>query len=147
MLGKLKSMINILTNEVINFTALKGAMLNIEGAGAGNPVINDSYNVTSVTRTGVGVYNVVPIQNTFYGLDIFTNSTRAANGVIAPTAASDAHFVELKTGVGSTFDIVITEMVQGVGNRIDFNPYDIIAGDNVTVSVLVNSGLGQLPPP
>jgi len=44
------------------------------------------------------------------------------------------------------FTITVSEMIQGTGNRLDFNPYDIIAGDNISVNIFVNAGDGQLPP-
>ena len=53
MLGKLKSIVNKLRNEILQFLPFKALMVRIEGAGASDPIIQLEYNVDSVVRTGV----------------------------------------------------------------------------------------------
>jgi hypothetical protein len=146
MLGKLRSMINLVRLDVTNFTPLKGMLLAITGAGASNPTIDTKYNVTTVVRTGVGVYRVTAIQGTVFGESLTGNSIILVSHSIQPSAVSEAHFAQLVAVSNTEFDIEVTEMTVGGGNKLEVNPYDIIAGDGVDVSVLINLGIGKLPP-
>jgi len=146
MLGKLKSMIIDLRRRIFDFVPLKGMMLSFEGAGASDPAIITSHNVVSITRTGVGVYNVVLKQITVFGVSIISIGIPTVSFNIATTLVSEAHFVSIKDGAGNSFNIFVTEMTVGGGNKLEVNPYDIIAGDEIRASILLNSGSGELPP-
>jgi len=81
--GKLKVMIIKLRNQLLSYLPLKGLMLRIEGAG--DPVIKVNYNVLTVNRTGVGIYVITPVQTTFFGVDIISNSTAVLGFAINPS--------------------------------------------------------------
>lgn len=146
MIGKLKSMISKLRGEVLSFVPVKAMMLKFEGNGASNPTIDTQYNVASVTRSGVGVYAGTLTQGTFFGEDIFAESIFTSSFVIAPSLTSDMFIVSFVATGALTFDVSVLEVVQGAGNRLDFNPYDILAGDFISASLYLNLGDGSLPP-
>jgi len=144
-IGKLKSMIRRLRGDIISYAPIKGIMLRFEGNGTGNPTILVNYNVASVTRVGVGLYQAVPLQTTMYGQNIVDNSTTTQGFFIQPTAVSEAHFVSV-TASGANFNINVTELTVGGGNKLEVNPYDIIAGDRISINVFVNAGDGDILP-
>lgn len=148
MLGKLKSIINKLRNEVIQFLPLKGLMIRVEGNGLGNPIIQLEYNVSSVARTGVGVYRLTISQETFYGIPVIPNSVATLTYDIAPNVNTDAYYVALNVISTTVIDVQVFEAAQGAGNKIQYNPYDILAGDTISGSLLFNSGIREqrLPP-
>lgn len=145
-IGKLKSMIDTLKGMLINSVPIKGAMLTIEGAGLSNPTIKTSYNITSVTRTGAGVYNVVPTQGTFFGESIGDISVITNGASIQPILTSELFTVSI-VDAGGSFNIIVNEVVVGAGSKLEVNPYDIVAGDIVGMNVFINAGIGELPPP
>ncbi len=145
-IGKLKAMIQVLRGDVIAFAPLKGMMVKFTGNGTGNPTIVTGYNVLTVIRTGVGIYNVTPIQDTVFGTTIEQISTFSTGFNISSSTTSDAHFVRIVPGAGTTFDIIVTEMTQGSGNRIDFIPFDIQSADIVSGNIFLNLGDGDILP-
>lgn len=146
MIGKLKTMVSDLRYRIINMVPIKGLMLSIIGAGTSAPAIQTSYNVASVTRTGVGVYSVTYQATTFFGTNIATDIIVTSGHVIAPSAGSEFFVVSVTKGVGQTFDITVEEVVVGGGNKLEVQPYDLLATDSVDVSGLINAGHGILPP-
>lgn len=145
MLGKLKSMIASLRDSVINITFLKGLTSRIEGQGVGQPIVTNDYNIESIVRTGVGVYEYTPKQTTFFGGNIVDRGLPSVSLSISSNPATDLHEYTLVAGVGIV-TISVTAIEQGAGNRLDFLPYDLEAGDYLYLAYLVNAGLGKLPP-
>jgi len=140
-------MISVLKRDVDDFSIFKGLLLSISGdVATSNPVVNVEFNVASVVRTGIGVYRITAKQSTFFGVPIGVNSIVTISHTIQPTAISEAHFVRLVRVNTITFDIEVTEMTVGGGNKLEVNPYDIISGDGVDTSFLLQLGLGRLPP-
>lgn len=146
MLGKLKSMISRLRDDLIDYAPIKGLMLAIEGNGASDPTIITGYNIDAVTRTGVGVYEVTLVQNTFYGIAIGDVSVSAIGYTIAPTVTTELYAVSVVSTGALTFDIEVSEVTQGTGNKLDIAPYDIVSGDSVSAALYMNLGGGELPP-
>jgi len=139
-------MIELLRRDVVNYAPLKGLLLAITGNGGSDPSIATSYNVLTVTRTGIGVYRVTAIQNTIFGFSIGSNSAIALSHSIQPSVVSEAHFVRVIAVSPGIFDIEVTELTVGGGNKLEVNPYDILSSDGVDVTFLINAGLGKLPP-
>jgi len=144
--GKLKSMITNLEKDVLEFTALKGMMLTFTGNGAANPTIVTEYNIASLTRTGVGAYRATLKQGTIYGIDISSIAVLTHGSSIVASAGSDFFSVDGKFATPSDFDITVNEVIQGAGTRLTKQPYDVIASDTVSFSLLVNAGGGELLP-
>lgn len=148
MLGKLKSIVNKLRNEILQFLPFKALMIRVEGAGASDPTIQLEYNVGSVVRTGAGVYRLTLKQATFYGIPLLDNSVSTLNYSIAPNVNTDAYYVSLSPISSTEADIEVFEIAQGAGNKLQYIPYDIIAGDTVSGSLMLNSDIdGQRLPP
>ena len=140
-------MISNLRGDVKDFSVFKGLLLSISGnIATSDPVVNVEYNIASVVRTGIGVYRITAKQDTIFGLLVGANSIVTISHTIQPSAASEAHFVRLVKVSSITFDIEVTEMTVGAGNKLEVNPYDIIAGDGVDTAFLLHLGLGKLPP-
>ena len=146
MIGKLKSMIRNLRADVIDFVPVKAMLIKFEGQGASNPTIITEYNILTLTRSGVGVYAGTVDQGTILGQSIFTASVFSSGFVIAPSVGSDFFTLNFVSTGALTFDISVLEVVQGSGNKLDFNPYDILAGDTVSATLLLNLGDGSLLP-
>lgn len=120
----------------------KGVLLRIEGAGAGNPVVTNDYNVSTVTRTAPGVYQVTVSQADYFTQNMLSNSVFAHSKIIAPLTSS--FDVETVVTGASTFEIRVYEMVV-VGAAVQRGAYDLLAGDFVDCQALysINS---TLPP-
>ena len=146
MIGKLKSVIEKLRDDIISFVPLKGMMLSIEGAGASDPTIKTSYNVTSAARTAIGVYQITLKQSTFFGVLIGSKGVPTLSFDIAPSATSDFFTVEIVEVFSNIFELKVFEVAQGTGNRLDITPYDILVNDNINTTILLNVGNGRLPP-
>lgn len=144
--GKLKSSIGELQFAVANFTFLKGMALRIEGNGGSDPDISVQYNIDTVVRQSEGVYRATLTQDTFFGTLIADNSITTVSFSIVNDGDSDGHFVSVAKITDLTFDISVVGLIQGTGNRIDFDPYDIVAGDFVDIGLLLDAGFGELPP-
>jgi hypothetical protein len=146
--GKLKSMISGLRSSIISSVLLKGSTLRMEGNGASDPTLANTYNAASVIRQGVGVYRVQVKQITFYGVNILDRGTPALSYIITGDPTTDLHSITFQPGSGAAneFDIEVLAIEQGTGNRLDIVPYDLIAGDFVYFSLEVNAGDGDLPP-
>lgn len=146
MLGKIKSMVTALRAEIIQFLPLKGMAIRVTGNDTSNPSIISSYNVDSVTRTGVGVYRLVLTQETFFGIGILANAVSTINYSIEPSLNSDLFSVQIDVVSLTEFDIKVYEVAQGTGNRLDISPYDIQVTDTISGSFLLNINDGRLPP-
>ena len=146
MLGKLKSLITRFKRDVIEFSPLKGFLLSIEGNGANDPIIITGYNISTVVRTGVGVYRITVSQATMFGQPIGVNSAIINSHTIQPSIVSEAHFVTLVSVSAGVFDIEATEMTVGAGSKLEIAPYDIVSGDGIAIVAFLNLGFGELPP-
>lgn len=133
----------------ISFFPAKGVVVTFEGQGLSDPLISNLYNVDTVTRIGIGLYRVKVLQTTFWGQNIFERATPKLESIIPSNPDSDLHDLEfLDAGAGDDeFDIQVKEVVQGAGNQLDVNPYDIEAGDFVFVGLDINIGRNDDLPP
>lgn len=147
MLGKLKSAISALRDDVVQNFPLKGAMVRIVGNGVGNPTISNTYNIASVVRTGVGVYRGTMTQGSFYGVDLLTNGVFTSGFTIVASANTDNFLVNFTTVSPGIFDCKVYEISQGAGIRLTITPYDILATDTISCALLLNVNRGRLPPP
>ena len=144
---KRRTQLGELNAALINYVPLKGLMLQMTGANLLDPTIVNSYNVTSLTRTGVGTYQITVTQNTFYGLDITTFFVPVFSWVIAPSVTSSLYSVEVVNTGAATFDISVYAIIQGAGTTLARSPYDLLGADSVALSFVLNAGDGSLPPP
>ncbi len=138
-------MVSQLRLDVIAYLPLKAVMLNIEGAGGANPIIEANYNIDTVVRTGVGVYRITILQATMFGVSIENNGVPNIGNAIQASLSSDAHDIKILTISPTEFDLIVTEIIQGSGNKLEFQPYDIIAGDDVGLTILLTIR-NELPP-
>ena len=145
MLGKVKSMISQLRVFLINAVWWKGGSLSFEGAGLSDPITSAEYNIDSVTRSGIGVYDIMLTQETFYGIDVVDFGIPTLTFDINTDANTELHAVKFAAIAGGA-RVTVLAVVQGTGNRLDFDPYDIEAGDHIHMSLMVNAGVGGLPP-
>lgn len=146
MIGKIKSMLTAFARDTLNFHPVKGMMIRFEGAGASNPTINTQYNVLTLTREGIGDYKLTPERGTAYGKPLGDVSVLTTGFTIAASIVSEAHFLTVVPDGADAFDILVTEMTVGVGNKLEVNPYDILSGDFVSINIFLNVGTGQLLP-
>tara|TARA_R110002012_G_scaffold262505_1_gene444805 strand:+ start:2750 stop:3676 length:927 start_codon:yes stop_codon:yes gene_type:complete len=132
--------------EVLPVKAVHFAFTGTAVNGAVTPAY--SFNLSSLTRSGVGVYDGVITQQTFYGFNVLDNANPAISYSIQVTAATEAFHIEYTKTSATTFTIEVFEWIQGIGNKIDLAPYDPdTAGDLVYVTMLADLSDGQLPPP
>jgi hypothetical protein len=142
--GKIKSYITKLINNIYNFMPFKAVMLRFEGNGASDPTIEVQYNVTSLVRTGIGAYRITITKPTFLGVSVSNFTVSSITHSVAPSVNSDFFTSEAISVSSTIFDVQVSEVSQGAGNRLDILPYDIIAGDRVHVMLLMSLG-NRLP--
>jgi hypothetical protein len=141
-LAKVRSRLFSAVRDYKDWLPAKSALLTIEGQGAGNPVLTNAYNVASVTRTGVGVYEVTVSQETYFTRNVLSNSVFSISNIIAPlTTSYDVNVVA--TGA-TTFEIrVYVRAVLGL--VVQRNAFDLLAGSFVSVTGLFSIN-DALPP-
>ena len=130
-LAKVRSRVFSAVKDYKAWLPAKGVLLTIEGQGAGNPLLTNPYNVASVTRTGVGVYQVTLSQETYFTRNVLTNSIITTSSIIAPLTTS----YDMRTVITSatTFDIMVFQLAV-VGALVARTPFDLLAGDFLSVN-------------
>lgn len=144
MLGKLKSMVTGLSRRSDNIYPVKAAMVQFTGNGAANPTTVHSYGCT-VVRNAAGVYRVTMASNKYLGSTIVVKSCIALHWSIAPIAATSLFAAEARAVAPTLFDIRVYSITQGAGTDLVRTAYDIVVGDVIDFSVLLNAGTGLLP--
>ena len=141
-LAKVRSRLVSAVRDYKDWLPAKGVLLTIEGQGAGNPLTSNTYNVASVTRTGVGVYEVTVSQETYFTRNVLSNSVLTHSNVIAPLTTS--YDVNVVVTSATTFEIrVYVRAVAGlVVQRL---PFDLLAGSFVSITGLFSIN-DALPP-
>jgi hypothetical protein len=145
-----KKELDSLAEDILNtfsFFPVKACSFLVDGNGVSNPVVQHSYNVSSIVRSGVGIYTVTLLQGTINGQSIQSRHTYTIEHLINPSASSDQYRVEVSSFVGSTLVLSVYAVTVGAGTRLEYTPYDLQVGDSVTFNILMNSGSGLLPPP
>jgi len=141
-LSKVRSRLVSAVRDYKDWLPAKGALLTIEGQGAGNPLLTNGYNVASVTRTGVGVYQVTVSQETYFTRNVLSNSVFSISHIIAPlTTSYDVNVVV----TGATTCEVRAYVRAVVGAAVQRNAFDLLAGDFVSVTGLFSIN-DALPP-
>lgn len=134
-----------LSKSIFDYRAwmpVKGCQFVIEGQGASNPLLTNAYNITSITRTGVGVYLATVTQETFFTRNVLNSCVFAETHKIASTANS--YDVEISVTGATTFEArVYKSVVSGVA--VQRSAYDLVAGDVVHVNGLFSIN-NTLPP-
>ncbi|MCH9645664.1 MAG: hypothetical protein K0U08_03365 [Proteobacteria bacterium] len=134
------------TSEMIGQSLpMSGLLLNFEGVSLTNPTVKKGYNVDAAVRQGVGVYRVTMTQSSFYGVDIFLNSTICVYDGITPSANTSLFKVKVESVSTGVFDVKTYEVIKGGGTGVTLTPYEIDVGDIINVSFLFNNG-EELPP-
>ena len=146
MLGKIKSMVASLGRSLRYSTPIKGCVVKMTGDTLNPPTIDSQYNVTSVTRFGIGVYRVTLQQSTMYGTEIYPNGVVTISHNIAPIAATDYFTVSSVYISPTIFEIKSYEVRQGASPALSLVAYDLTPSDTVDLSILLNYGDGRLPP-
>ena len=146
MLGKLKAMISAAQFRIFTRVPIKGVMLKITGNGALDPTIQNSYNISSVVRVGVGVYRCTLTQSTFYGYSVLDNGAFSTGFSIVPSVTTDSFSVNVTTVSAGVYDINVFAVTQGAGNKLALIAYDFLGTDSIDATFLLNYGDGRLPP-
>ena len=114
-------------------------------------VPNYGFNVSTITRNGVGTYDVIMAQSTFYGIPILPTGNPFASYSFTPNLDTEAFHIEVKITSDFEFTILVYEWVIGSGNKIEISLYDPVTttpeDDEVFVTVLSDISDGLLPPP
>lgn len=141
-LAKVRSRLFSAVKDYKDWLPAKGALLTIEGQGAGNPLLTNSYNIASVTRTGVGVYQVTVSQETYFTRNVLSNSVFSISHIIAPLTTS--YDVNVVVTGATTFEIRVYVRAV-VGAVVQRNAFDLLAGSFVSVTGLFSIN-ESLPP-
>lgn len=144
-----KSLRNSVDVELyLELTPVKAVHFAFEGRNTNGPATMPySFNVATLERTGVGVYEGTVIQQTFYGVGIFDTANPFISYSFTNTITTEAFHVDFTATRSGGFTIEVYEWVQGAGSKIELVPYDPVqAGDLVFCTVLSDLGNGQLPP-
>ena len=138
-LGKLKQV--IFGNRKLSEDSypILGFGFSITGAGAANPTINNSHNISSITRSGVGLYRIVIDQDTMYGNSVINGIFFEKINII-PIAADTNYQMQLYKIAPDTIDIAINQITSVAANL-----YDLTAIDEIDMGAFIYNGAG-LPP-
>ena len=102
----------------------RAARVSLEGQGAANPLILGAVNVTSVTRVGVGLYDVL-----LTSLDIGQYTIGLSNSVISGEVTSNASaepvFASYSTVSPSTIQVQTARFEVGTGGKLNVVSYDL----------------------
>lgn len=138
--------LTLLVDSLESYAHVKGAILEFTVDGSNNIVFGETYNVASGVRVGVGLYEFVLSQSTFFGADVVTKSIPTIAEVIAPNINSQAYRVTFIRVSASTFRLQVQELVYTTLTLIQANAYDIVPGDKIFMSLLFNRPSAGLPP-
>ena len=146
-----KSIFSNISRELfLQVGVVKSVYFQFTGRSTNGPatVFND-FNLASLDRTAVGVYEGVATQSTFFGIDVFSTANPFLQYDFSPVAATEAFHIDFTASPTSgEFTINVYQWIQGAGNKIDLVPYDPIElDDKVFVSVFADISGGILPPP
>jgi hypothetical protein len=141
MLGKVMASIAAFVARGNSVYPVKGAMIRFQGAGGANPTTITSYNCT-VVRNAAGVYRVTVTNSSMLSLALQTDGIKSVHSLIAPTANTAFFDVQVTVVSATQFDIKTYEITQGAGTTLARAAYDIIAGDFIDFSILLNAGSG-----
>lgn len=127
-------------NLIESVVPVKGAMLAFTVDGLNEPNVLLKFNIkTNSSRISAGLYEFEIEQLTFKSVDILENSITTLSWVIAPSAVSESYNVAfVSTATPGKFRIQVTVIEQGVGNKLTIVPYDLVIGDKVSLSALLN---------
>lgn len=124
-------------NQILNIVAMKGMVFTFTGAGAAAPTLGTEYNVKNLTRVSSGLYRAVYSSQVVNGANIDTDSVFSTGHTFGNTSA---HEIEINQTVAGSFDINVWQINSGVKTA-----YDLIAGDEVSVSLYLNRQLMEAP--
>ena len=141
--------LNLLRETLIQALPWKAVFVKVTGAGLADPPIINRYNVTSVTRLGVGLYQATVQSVTILG-EPLTDSVYVTGDVavlpINRPADTEVFIVELidLDPVGLTFDMQVLGFHSPANAKLELVPYDILAGDDLEFWGLANLGTGEV---
>lgn len=144
-----KSLKTSLASEFyFQLTPVKAVHFAFEGRSTnGAATMPYEFNVATLERTAVGVYEGTVKQATFYGIDIFLKANPFVSYSLTNTITTEAFHVDFTPDGLGGFTIEVFEWIQGAGNKIELVPYDPVqAGDLIFCTVLSDIGNGELPP-
>lgn len=137
-------------DRILEIAWLKAFALSFTGRNTNGLVtMSQDYNIATGNRVAIGIYEFTLIQTSFSGSNILDNITGATSHTFTPNVTTELFAVDIQTaGLASdTFRILIYEVVQGAGNKLDILPYDpVTVGDLALISGLLNKP-GAIPPP
>ena len=116
-----------------------------EGRGTdGAATLTHSFNITSISRAGTGIYNGVVSQETFYGDSVLTKANILVNFVIAASVNTDLFDVDAWVTSSTTFTVRVYEVTVSGGPIRTF--YDPTGTDFISLTGLTDLSGGVLPP-
>ena len=141
--------LNLLRETMINALSWKAVFVKVTGAGLGDPPIIDSYNVTSVTRLGVGLYQATISSTTILGESLQDKVYVTGDVAVLPinrpvdTEVFTVDLVDLDP-VGFTFDMQVFGFFSPANQKLELVPYDIQLGDDLEFWGVANLGTGEV---
>lgn len=139
-LGKLKQLIFRNQQESANLYPILGFSLRMAGNGTANPTIINSHNITSVSRFGVGIYQVLINQETILGLSVIDGYLFDQFNI--NTTAADTNYQLQIARISPNIIGIQTYQITGASSAA----YDLTTGDTLDIGSLLYNGL-KLPPP
>lgn len=140
---------NLATETFLNLGYVKAAHGSFKGRSTNGPVTPiHSYNIESIDRTAIGVYEIAIEQATFYGVNILDSTDPLFSFTIEPSIDADAFHVSYERTDTDIFVISVFELVISPGGRIEYVPYDPDGtNDEIFIALFSDVGDGHLPPP
>lgn len=128
------------------FLACKVSFAGRATNGACTVLDGDSYNLASIERVGVGVYEGVLTQQTAWGDDLLGNAWPVINYSLSPSGDSETFQLEWSLVDAATWRLSVYDVTQGAVVSVDRALYDPDeSGDSITIAI--HSTLStELPP-
>tara|TARA_R110002074_G_scaffold104230_8_gene225071 strand:+ start:4457 stop:5131 length:675 start_codon:yes stop_codon:yes gene_type:complete len=129
-----------------NTVTVSVCMATLTGSGASSPTINSSFNIASVSRTGVGAYTCTLTTSYYMGLAMLSNAVASVNvisgvnngGGATETVHKTATF-SLISAAGGTFSINVFHQEVGVTGQstwLQDVADDLDATDKLMITIL-----------
>ena len=110
--------------SLLDYVWYRAARASLEGQGTANPVVLGAVNVTSVTRIGVGLYNVL-LTSMDIGPYTIGVSNSLVSGEVTSNASAEPVFASYLAVPPQTIQIQTARFEVGTGGKLNVVAYDL----------------------
>lgn len=147
--ANLAEQLDRIANVILQNLPWKAIYVKLDGNGVSNPTVVDQFNVSGVTRLGVGLYRVQLISEIIRGISfvdhVYVNDVVTVLAINQP--ADTEHFIVEVADTDPTaghYDLQVFGFHVPPNDKLTLVPYDILPGDDLEFSGTLNLGDGVI---